>query len=88
MFAQVATLEDPATARLGESLYAFLPRTLAGNLRDGYAAEARRLAAKGQPLLSVHNQCAAPSMAVKAAVFCCFSFEDRLRNEVCIVCSQ
>jgi hypothetical protein len=41
-------------------VYAFLPRTLAGNLRDGYAAEARRLTAKGQPLLSVHNQCAPP----------------------------
>jgi len=56
--AQVATHEDPATARLGESLYAFLPRTVLGNLRDGYAAETRRLAAKGHPLLSVHNQCA------------------------------
>ena len=54
----MATYEDPATARLGESFYVFLPRTVLGNLRDGYAAETRRLAARGHPLLSAHNQCA------------------------------
>ena len=30
---RVATPEDPASSRLGESFYAFLPRTVAGSLR-------------------------------------------------------
>ena len=56
--AQVATPEDPASARLGETVYQFLPRSLGGNLVDGYRAEARRLRTKGLPLLSRHNRCA------------------------------
>ena len=34
----VGTPSDPSTARLGESLYRFLPRCVVGNWRDGVAA--------------------------------------------------
>ena len=53
----MATHEDPATARAGETVYEFVPRSWAGNLVDGYQAEARRLRAKGLPLLSLQNRC-------------------------------
>jgi alkane 1-monooxygenase len=41
---RVATPEDPASARLGESFYAFLPRTVAGSLRSAWELERVRLA--------------------------------------------
>ena len=44
---RAATLDDPASARFGESLYAFLPRTLAGSLVSGWRLERRRLAQLG-----------------------------------------
>jgi alkane 1-monooxygenase len=40
---RAATFEDPASARYGESLYAFLPRTLLGSLVSGWRLEAQRL---------------------------------------------
>lgn len=41
---RAATTEDPASARPGESLWRFLPRTLAGSLASAWHLEARRLA--------------------------------------------
>ena len=41
---RVATPEDPASARLGESLYSFLPRTVLGSLRSAWELERTRLA--------------------------------------------
>ncbi|MBL8329238.1 MAG: alkane 1-monooxygenase [Rubrivivax sp.] len=41
--ARVATPADPASARLGESFWAFLPRTVLGSLRSAWALEALRL---------------------------------------------
>ncbi len=41
---RVATPEDPASARLGESFYAFWPRTVAGSLRSAWGLERTRLA--------------------------------------------
>jgi alkane 1-monooxygenase len=41
---RVATPEDPASARLGESFYAFLPRTVLGSLRSAWGLERVRLA--------------------------------------------
>lgn len=41
---RAATPGDPATARAGESLWRFLPRTLAGSWRSAWALEARWLA--------------------------------------------
>jgi alkane 1-monooxygenase len=39
---RAATYEDPASARLGEGLYAFLVRSIAGQLREAWTFEARR----------------------------------------------
>nr|QPA35665.1 alkane 1-monooxygenase [Mycolicibacterium mageritense] len=44
---RVATPADPASARLGESLYCFIPRSLFGGLRSAWCSEARRLARSG-----------------------------------------
>jgi alkane 1-monooxygenase len=41
---RVATPEDPASARLGESFYRFLPRTVLGSLRSAWHLERVRLA--------------------------------------------
>jgi len=40
---RVATPEDPASSRLGESYWAFLPRTVLGSLRSSWELEAERL---------------------------------------------
>ena len=37
---RVATPEDPASSRLGESFWAFLPRTVSGSLRSAWEIEA------------------------------------------------
>jgi len=44
---RVATPEDPASARLGESFWAFLPRTVVGSLRSSWELEAERLRRTG-----------------------------------------
>ena len=54
--ARVATPEDPASARLGESLFAFLPRTLWGSYRHAWQLERRRLTRKKLSFWSFHNQ--------------------------------
>jgi alkane 1-monooxygenase len=40
---RVATPEDPASSRMGESFYRFWPRTVAGSLRSSWELEAQRL---------------------------------------------
>jgi alkane 1-monooxygenase len=52
---QVATPEDPASSRLGESVYAFALRELPGAARRGWQAEAKRLAVKGHRFWSWRN---------------------------------
>jgi alkane 1-monooxygenase len=44
---KVATPEDPASAKLGESFYAFLPRTVLGSLRSAWELERERLSRAG-----------------------------------------
>src|SRR5689334_7496576 len=44
---RVATPEDPASARLGESFWAFLPRTAWGSLSSSWHLETERLARTG-----------------------------------------
>jgi alkane 1-monooxygenase len=44
---RVATPEDPASARLGESFWAFLPRTVWGSLSSSWELERERLARTG-----------------------------------------
>jgi alkane 1-monooxygenase len=46
---RAATEADPATARFGESLYHFLPRSLWGSFASGWRLEAQRLAQFRQP---------------------------------------
>ena len=45
---RVATPEDPASSRVGESLYAFLPRTVLGSLRSAWRLEKPRFARRNQ----------------------------------------
>src|SRR6476660_6762851 len=45
---RVATPEDPASARLGESFYEFWPRTVGGSLRSAWNLEKRRIARRHQ----------------------------------------
>ncbi|MER6678611.1 alkane 1-monooxygenase [Streptomyces sp. NPDC000983] len=52
---RVATPEDPASSRLGESLWAFLPRTVAGSVRSAWRLETRRLDRRGQRVWSHRN---------------------------------
>lgn len=52
---QVATPEDPASARFGESLYGFARRELPGALVRGWRLERRRLAKKGLPFWHWRN---------------------------------
>lgn len=44
---RVATPEDPASSRLGESFYAFWPRTVLGSLKSAWEVEAKRYRRKG-----------------------------------------
>jgi alkane 1-monooxygenase len=52
---RVATPEDPASSRLGESFYEFLPRTVAGSLRSSWELECKRLERTGKRPWTVHN---------------------------------
>ena len=52
---RVATPEDPASSRLGESFWAFLPRTVVGSLRSAWGIEGARLDRLGKRRLSLHN---------------------------------
>ncbi len=52
---RVATPEDPASSRLGESFWAFLPRTVIGSARSAWGLEAKRLRAQGRRVWSLDN---------------------------------
>lgn len=52
---RVATPEDPASSRLGESFWEFLPRTVIGSLRSAWELECNGLAHRSQRVLSRHN---------------------------------
>jgi alkane 1-monooxygenase len=52
---RVATPEDPASARLGESFYEFLPRTVLGSLRSALEIEREHLARDGHRFWSPRN---------------------------------
>jgi alkane 1-monooxygenase len=53
---RAATADDPATARFGESLHAFLPRSIAGQVREAWMFEVRRLRRAGRPGISFGNR--------------------------------
>lgn len=53
---RVATPEDPASSRLGESFWCFLPRTVVGSLRSAWALETGRLSRAGLPAWHYSNE--------------------------------
>ncbi|WP_433603394.1 alkane 1-monooxygenase [Nocardia sp. CA-135953] len=62
---RVATPEDPASARFGESLWEFLPRTMLGGFRSALVLERERLSRKGKRwFCSDNNLLQAWSMSV------------------------
>src|ERR1051325_10112968 len=52
---RVATPEDPASSRLGESFWRFLPRTVCGSLTSAWHLESERLGRSGQGPLTLRN---------------------------------
>jgi alkane 1-monooxygenase len=53
--ARVATAEDPASSRLGESLYQFIPRSVLGGMWSAWRIESVRFARLGKSRWSVRN---------------------------------
>jgi alkane 1-monooxygenase len=53
---RVATPEDPASSRLGESFWKFLPRTVFGGIKSSVEIEKARLARKGKSFWSLENE--------------------------------
>ncbi|MGS2614418.1 alkane 1-monooxygenase [Micromonospora sp. LZ34] len=53
---RVATPEDPASSRLGESFWAFWPRTVAGSLRSAWRLETGRFAIRGRSRWTWRNE--------------------------------
>jgi alkane 1-monooxygenase len=52
----VSTPEDPASARMGESLIRFALREIPGTVKSGFANEAKRLQRKGKSFWSSENE--------------------------------
>ncbi|GAA1923850.1 fatty acid desaturase [Streptomyces sodiiphilus] len=52
---RVATREDPASSRLGETFWRFLPRSVAGSARSAWHLEKARLARSGKGPWNVRN---------------------------------
>lgn len=53
---RVATAEDPASGRYGESFWAFLPRTVVGSVRSAWRLERTRLARLGRSPWTWRNE--------------------------------
>jgi len=51
----VSTPEDPASSRMGESIYRFMLREIPGAAKRGWSAEAKRLEKRGKSFWSVDN---------------------------------
>ena len=64
---RAATWEDPASARRGESAYAFLARSIGGQAREAWAHEAARLRRAGRAPLGPGNRVLAFA-AIEAAI--------------------
>lgn len=52
---RVATPDDPASARMGENLWAFLPRCILGSLRSSWRLEARRMRRRNKRVFNIRN---------------------------------
>jgi len=51
----VATPDDPASSKMGETFWAFLPRTMVGSLKSAWSIERERLRRNGQSVWSPAN---------------------------------
>lgn len=72
---RVATPDDPASARFGESFWRFLPRTVSGSVRSAWRLERVRLARSSRPVWSPRNDVLsawAMSLALFAALTAVF----------------
>ncbi|MEU9394486.1 alkane 1-monooxygenase [Streptomyces sp. NPDC048324] len=65
---RVATAEDPASSRMGESFWRFLPRTVWGSLRSAWELETRRLTRRKRAVYGPHNEILT-AWALSAALF-------------------
>jgi alkane 1-monooxygenase len=75
---RVATPEDPASSRMGESFYRFWPRTVRGSLTSAWELEAERLRRLGGSPLTIRNdilQAWAMSVVLFAALLLIFGVE-------------
>jgi len=73
----VATPEDHASARMGESIYRFALRELPGGIRRAWALESERLAGLGRPRWSWHNtmlQSYAVTLALQGSLIAAFGW--------------
>lgn len=52
---RVATPDDPASSRIGESFYRFWPRTVAGSFTNAWRLESRRYSRRGQHPFRIGN---------------------------------
>ncbi len=52
---RVATPDDPASSRVGESVYAFLPRTVTGSLKNAWRLEQPRFKRRDESHWSIRN---------------------------------
>lgn len=75
---RVATPEDPASSRMGESFYRFWPRTVRGSLTSAWELEAERLRRLGSSPITIKNdilQAWAMSVVLFAALLLVFGVE-------------
>jgi alkane 1-monooxygenase len=52
---RVATPEDPASSKLGENIWTFLPRTMSGSLTSAWRLEKKRFARRGHSHWTIKN---------------------------------
>lgn len=64
---RAATFADQASARLGESLYAFLPRTIVGQFQEAWQFEAQRRRRTGRRVIGAGNRMVV-YLAIEAAL--------------------
>lgn len=75
---RVATPEDPASARYGESFWKFLPRSMFGGIKSAWELEQRRLDRVGKKTWTAHNHlfnALAMSIVVFAALIAIFGWQ-------------
>ncbi|WP_163836120.1 alkane 1-monooxygenase [Spartinivicinus ruber] len=67
----VATPKDASSARLGQSIYHFVPKAIVRNVLNGFRLEAKRLKRKELPILHWHNEVLAwTSLSILVAIAC------------------